>query len=137
MKLVFAFALAAVSFAATATTEQDARGALQKACPGLATYASDLTVSSAAKQPASLTDQREKGWRDVYSFKVRVNPAASGRLLTEYRAQGQTCTFDVEASKVATVAVAKSACLSVCRDKQFTAGMSGYLGTDGTEFVSK
>ncbi|OYY32710.1 MAG: hypothetical protein B7Y28_21420 [Polaromonas sp. 16-63-31] len=122
---------------ASAATPDDARKALDAACPGLKTYAADLRIDAPAKGAASLDAQRDRKWSEAYTITVRVNDKPSGKLIGQYRAQGQSCYFEVEAVKAAEVTVAKSACLAICRDKPYSPGGFGYFGVDGAEEVKR
>lgn len=130
-KLIFVGCIAWAGMA-SATSPDAARAALLKACPGLVKYSADVELTDPVKQAANLSDEREQGWKEVYSVRARVNGSPRARPVIEYRAMGHTCTFDVEASKAAQISTAKTPCVSICLDRKIeTSGANAYLGTDG------
>lgn len=131
LKLALLFCVLAGS--ASAATPDDARKALDAACPGLKTYAADLRIDAPAKGAASLDAQRDRKWSAAYTINVRVSEKPAGKLVGQYRAQGQSCQFEVEAGKASEVSVAKSACQAICRDKAYSAGAVAYFGVNGSE----
>lgn len=135
--LKLALIFCALSGSAIAATPDDARKGLDAACPGLKTHAIDLKIDAPVKGAASLDAQRDRKWSEAYTIMVRVNDMPSGKLIGQYRAQGQRCYFEVEAVKAAEVTVAKSACLAICRDKPYSPGAFGYFGVDGAEEVKR
>lgn len=87
---------------------------LQEMCPGVKKFSRELQLSGAVKRNADLTSQREKGWKQVYSVKVQVAGQPTSILQAGIKAQGQVCTFEVEAQNMQEVAVSKTACMSIC-----------------------
>ena len=129
--------LALISAAALATSPQGAHDALLAACPGLKTHAADVTVEKPQRRTASVTDQRERKWTEVYAFSAKVADKPSARVLSELRAQGQRCEFEVEAAHGKDVAIGKAACMAVCLDEKVAPGSVGYVSTSGTRSLLK
>jgi hypothetical protein len=121
--------------AATANPHAAVTAALNTACPGLKTHARDIVLSSPVRAAADLTTARERGWTNVYNITAKVSDRPSPRVADEFKAIGQHCTFSIEAAQLGTVAVSKSACMAICKDKA-PAGERLYLayfGVDGSE----
>lgn len=135
--LKLALLFCALVGSASAATPEDARKGLDAACPGLKTHAADLKIDAPVKGSASLDAQRDRKWTEVYTINVRVSDKPAGKLVGQYRAQGQSCWFEVEASKASEVSVAKSACQAICRDKAFSAGSVAYFGVNGSEDLKR
>jgi hypothetical protein len=92
------------------------RHLLSQACPGIDKYANDLTVGVAERQASTFTTNRDQGWNEVDVFVVSVSDTPSTRVFSDFKAQGQRCTFEVDALGRG-VAIAKRACMAVCQDK--------------------
>jgi hypothetical protein len=137
LKTVVAMATMAVMASAFAATPGEARKGLDAACPGLKTHAADLKIDAPTKGPASMDAQRDRKWGEAYTIAVRVSDKPAGKLVGQYRAQGQSCSFEVEATKAAEVSVAKSACQAICKDKPYSTGAVAYFGTDGAEELKR
>ncbi len=131
-KMYVALTLAVVATAVTAATPEDARTALHASCPGLKKYSTSLTWGSPIKQAASQDAQCDRKWKEVYQFKVVVSGSPSAKVINEYKAQGQSCYFDVAAGDAEEVSVAKAPCQAICKDKVVGAGYIAYFGVDGS-----
>lgn len=133
MKEIMLIAMLAAG-AAMASEAVDPRRTLHTACPGLAKYSEEIQLKDPVKQDADLTLQREKGWAQVYSVRAVVSDQPKAMLAAGIKAQGQWCTFDVDARNGQMVAVSKVACMSVCVGEVLqNVGKPyvGYFGTDG------
>lgn len=119
--------------AAIAASPADAQKGLHAACPALKTHSADLTFESPVKGAASLDAQRDRKWKEAYTFKVKVSNTPSPKVFGEYKAQGQSCSFEVEAAHAETISVAKSPCQAICKGRSFSAGAVAYFGADGSE----
>ena len=90
--------------------------ALVKSCPGISRYWADLKqIEPAGTREASLTVQRERGWKRVVSIDLRVSDKPE-LIPREYYAAGHSCRFEIGTA----VSVAKSPCVSVCKDLRAT-----------------
>lgn len=127
------FLFSVIVGSAGAATPADARKSLDAACPGLNAHAADLKFDAPVKGPASMDAQRDRKWSETYTITVRVSDKPAGKLVGQYRAQGQACHFEIEATKAAEVSVAKSPCQAICRDKVYGAGTTAYFGVNGSE----
>lgn len=109
--------------------------ALNAACPGLKTHASDIVLSRPELAAADLTTARERGWTNVYNVTARVSDKPSPRVASEFKAIGQHCEFSIEAAQLDAVAVSKSACMAICKDKvpDGERPYLAYFGVDGSE----
>lgn len=84
------------------------------ACPGIGRYWGDLKqIEAVAIRAASLTDQRERGWKEVVSVALKVSDRPES-IPFKYHASGHICRFDVWTE----VSIAKSPCISVCTDSE-------------------
>lgn len=92
----------------------DPSTALLEVCPGIGRFSRDLQVGVPVKRDADLTTQREKGWKQVYSVRVQVSAQPRSILRAGINAQGDVCTFDMDAKTMREVAVSKKACMSIC-----------------------
>lgn len=137
LKLVLAFSAAAIVGSAFAVTPEEARKGLDAACPGLKAHAADLRIEAPTKGAASLDAQHDRKWTEAYLIMVRVSDKPSGKLVGQYRAQGHSCYFEIEATKAAEVSVAKSACQAICRDKSYSSGAVAYFGVNGSEELKR
>ncbi|OYZ03479.1 MAG: hypothetical protein B7Y42_00430 [Polaromonas sp. 28-63-22] len=134
MKVKFLFVLTLLLGVSGVFAQEAVMGALNAACPGLKTYADQIAMSAPERGLADLTSSRERGWTAVHNVTAKVTDATRGKLAGEYRATGNVCIFSVEAEKMKAVAVSKSACMAICRDK-LPAGKPylAFYGVDGTE----
>lgn len=102
-----------------AAAEQAAR-ALFDACPGIGRHWGDLTAPQGVTiRPASLTEQRDRGWKRAAAVELVVSERPQS-LPGTYRAAGQHCHFEIGIELPLGVAVAKAACVSVCLDRAAT-----------------
>lgn len=136
-RVALSVVMALAGAAAFATSPEQAHDALLAACPGLRTHAADVTLEKPRRQVASVTDQRERKWTEVYAISARVADKPSPRVLSELRAQGQRCEFEVEASKGKDVAIGKATCMAICLDERMPQGAMGYVSTSGTRALIK
>ncbi len=99
---------------------EQAAATLFDACPGIGRHWGDLTAPQGiAIRPASLTDQRERGWKRAAAVDLVVADRLQSMPKT-YRAAGQHCHFEIGIEPPLGVAVAKAACVSVCMDRDAT-----------------
>lgn len=136
-RVALSVAMALTAAAAFATSQEQAHDALLAACPGLKTHAADVTLEKPRRQAASATDQRERNWTEVYAISARVAVKPSPRVLSELRAQGQRCEFEVEATKGREVAIGKAPCMAICLDERMAPGAVGYVSTTGARSLLK
>lgn len=89
---------------------------LINSCPGIARYWGDLEQQTAVDvKTASLTDEREYGWKRAVSVELKVSDSPEV-IPTRYHATGHHCYFDVGISDPVGVSVAKRPCISICSD---------------------
>lgn len=105
------------------------------ACPGLKVHASDIRLTKPVLVKPDDTVFRERGWRSTYGITVKVSDTPSSRLAHEFKATGQSCAFLLDADGFQTVAVSKSPCMAICRDKAVDSPIPyvAYFGIDGSE----
>lgn len=88
---------------------------LIEACPGIATYWSDLSQQSPVSlKNASLTDERERGWKRAVEIVLKASTSPK-TIPSSFRANGHVCYFDVGVSAPYGVSIAKSACAAICK----------------------
>jgi len=130
------FVLMMGPLAVSAANDSVAVSALKQACPGLVKFADEVQVASPRKEAASLTLQRERGWKGVYSFRAAVQAKPGGDVARVFKATGEMCTFELESATASTVAVSKSACMSLCAGEAVAQGgvrpYVAYFGVDGS-----
>lgn len=133
--VVFVTACDERTAAPSVTPNAAVTAALIAACPGLEAHARDIVLSNPERTVADATIARERGWTNVYNVAVEVIAKPSPRVANEFKAIGQTCTFSIDASKLDTVAVSKSACMAICKDKvpSSPSPYLAYFGVDGSE----
>jgi len=104
--------------AADVTAAERAVEMLIKTCPGLPRYWDDLAVGApVAVKEATLTDQRERGW--VRAVAIELHVAARPKHIPHaFFAAGHRCYYDAAMPPAMGIAVAKSACISLCLDQR-------------------
>lgn len=141
MKSKLAFGLAA-AIAMQYAIAADPVSALRQACVGLQTHAADVTLDAPVQQEADQTSQRVRGWKQVHTIKGVVSTRPSSKVAGDFKAAGQRCQFDVSID-LKTVAVAKTACMALCKGVPFTRfrdegrAYLAYFGIDGSRELMK
>lgn len=104
---------------------------LRSACPGLKKFAADISFTAPVKEPASLDAQRDRKWKDVFTIKASISDAPVAKFIRDYKAQGQSCYFSVEAGKAKEITVAKAVCQRICTASAEATGGVAYYRVGG------